>query len=200
MSDDEMPDWEKEFWKRKQQQLKNKQANPEQDPNAFTRPPPSNPDELPHFDPNDLYKQMANQSAEGQPSPDGWKDIDPMTAMFANQDALAARGTGPQTQPVMVKEGATHYRPVDAQNFGTTMPLAKNCGPLSGISGREFEMKGETNVYVIDGMNVVDMENLDPSRTKKLVEVSSPFMGKILVDRSAIVGIQGGGGPQVLND
>ncbi len=200
MSNDDMPDWEKKYWAQKQKQMQQKQNNPNSNPDAFTRQPPGNPEDLPHFDPNDLYKQMADQSTQGQPGQDGWKDIDPMTAMFANQDALAARGTGPQTQPVMIKEGAVHYRPVDAQNFGTTMPLAKNCGPITNVNGKEFEMKGETNVYVIDGMNVVDMENLDPSRTKKLVEVSAPFMGKFLVEKSAIVGISGGGGPQVLND
>lgn len=189
-------DWEAEYWKRKKKQLANKQNQPApDDPSNYTRMPQGNPEDLPHFDPNDLYKQMAQQG-QPQQSPDGWKDVDPMASLMGRQ--MAAQG--PQTKPCTLREGAIHYRPVDAQNFGTTMPLAKNCGPLSQVQGKEFELGNETNVYIIDGMNVVDMEHVDPSRTKQLVEVSAPFTGKILVEKSAIIGIQGGGGPQMLKD
>lgn len=118
-------DWEKKYWERRQQQLLQKS------------------EALPHYEPahvtQDRQRALNNTNQ--------WKEIDPFTAMYTNQAGLSSRDMGPKVQVVQIKEGATYYKKVEGAEFGNTMPLVRNCGQASGIGGREFEMKSETNCY-----------------------------------------------------
>lgn len=182
MSDD-IPDWEKKYWAQKQQQ---KQSN------AYTRMPPTNPNELPHFEPAHV---AADRQRATQPT-DGWRDIDPLTAMYTNVDGMASRGMGPQVQTVLLRPGTKYYKAVQADSFGTTMPLVRNCGVYSENVQREFEMRQECRCYCIDNLEAVDLSNPDPQRMIELVELRAPFVGTILVEKRAI--LAPAGGPQLL--
>lgn len=168
-------DWEKKYWAQKQQQLQQK------------------PQDLPHYEPAHITqdKQRALQ-ANNQ-----WREIDPLTAMFTNQQGLASRGMGPQVQMVHLREGTLYYRKVDATNFGTTMSMVRSCGPAVGVVGKDFEMKEECQCYLIDNMQVVDLGDINPQKMLRLVEVRAPFIGSILVERSAVLAASDRG-PKVL--
>lgn len=181
-----MDDWETKYWQQKQQQM--------QQQGGHRRP--QNPQDLPHFEPAHVTqdRQRAHQVDNG------WREVDPLTAMYTNMDGMNARGRGPQVQTVFIREGARMYRSVEAQGFGNTMPLVRFAGPAHDMTGKEFEMRGTTNCYVIDNMEVVDLSKIDDSKMVQLVEVKAPWVGTLLVEASAIIVPRGQGGPQVLND
>jgi len=99
----------------------------------------------------------------------------------------------PQQAPqvVFVKEGVRAYRRLEAEAYGTTTPLARLVGPMSGVGGKQFEFKGMVNAYVVEGNSPVDMGNIDPSRMKQLAVISAPFVGTLLVPESAVFGPRG---------
>lgn len=184
-----MDDWETKYWKQKQRQMQQRQGQQ-------GHRGPQNPADLPHFEPAHVTQDRQRVQAPG----DGWREVDPLTAMYTNMDGMNARGRGPQVQTVFLREGARVYRSVEAQGFGNTMPLVRYAGPAHDMSGKEFEMRGTTNCYVIDGMEVVDLSQVDDSKMVQLVEVKAPWVGTLLVEKNAIIVPRGQGGPQLLND
>lgn len=172
-----MDDWEKKYWAQKMHQLQNK------------------PQDLPHHEPAHITqdKQRAQQAGNQ------WREVDPLTAMYTNAQGMAARGMGPQhpQQMVQLREGAIYYKKVDAEGFGTTMPMVRSCGPTVGVVGKDFEMRQECHCYLIDNLQVVDLGNINPQKMLRLVEVRAPFVGTILVERSAVLD-PGGRGPKIL--
>ena len=177
-------DWEKKYWAQRQQQLQKKSS------------------ELPHFEPAHIAQDRMRAQQGAQPNPrdrfnGGWKDIDPATAMYTNQDGMAARGMGPQQQTVAVKEGCLYWRPVQSQGFGATMPMVRSCGPFVGASSKVFELKSECHCLCIDDMQVIDMGKVDQGKMLNLVEIRAPWIGSVLVRREDIV-MPGEKGPRVL--
>lgn len=187
-------DWEKQYWAQKQQQANQQQG----------QRPQRRPEDMPHYEPLHVTQdRQRGHSPQQQRLPnDNWRDVDPMTARHTDQYGMATNALRqPQSVPmVMLREGAVYYKAVQVESFGTTTPMVRNCGPLEGVAGREFELKQETHCYVIDNMAVVDLGNVDPSKMIRLVEVCAPFIGSLLVDASAIIQGASGRGPQLLND
>lgn len=174
-----MEDWEKKYWQQKVQQKSGQ---------------PQNPQDLPHYEPAHITqdKQRAQQAG------DQWREIDPLTAMYTNQAGMASRGMGPQqAEVVQLREGAVYYRKVDAEGFGTTMPMVRSCGPIVGVVGKEFEKRQECHCYLIDNLQVVDLGDVNPQKMLRLVEVRAPFIGTVLVERSAVLD-PASRGPKVL--
>jgi hypothetical protein len=169
-------DWEAKYWQQRMNQIQQQQQ----------------PKQQPHYEPAHIAQQKM------KPNNGGWNDVDPITAIYSNMDGLASRGMGPQTQTVLVKPGTVYYKAIQAEGFGTTMPLVRNCGPYSDGNMREFEMLSECRCYVIDNLPAVDLSNLEPTRLKQLVQVRAPFIGTILIERSAIISPSISGSPQVL--
>lgn len=160
-----MEDWESKYRRQKMQQLQNKSQN------------------LPHYEPAHVAQDRLRTQIAG----DQWKEIDPLTSMYMNQQNLSARGTGPQAQVVHLREGAFYYRKVEAQAFGNTTTMVRSCGPAVGVVGKEFEMRQECQCYLIDNLQVVDLGNIKSDKMLNLVEVRAPFIGTILVERNAVV-------------
>ena len=170
----DIPDWEKQYW---QQKIQQKQQGTK------------NPQDLPHFEPAHV-----TQDKHRATGPNGqWQDVDPMTAMYTNAQGMSSRGMGPQVQTVYLREGATVYRAVQAESFGSTVPLVRNCGPTQGVGGKEFEMRGACSCYVIDSLEVIDMGNLDSKRSVQLVELRAPWIGTVLVEKNSILSSQSAG-------
>jgi hypothetical protein len=179
-----MDDWESKYWAKKQQQMQ-QQGRPQA---------PRNPQDLPHFEPAHITQDKQRATNPGN----GWRDVDPLTAMYTNMDGMASRGMGTQHQAVMVRPGAKYYKAVQADSFGTTMPLVRMCGAYNENVTREFEMLSECRCYVIDNLQQVDLSKMEPGRMVELVQVRAPFVGTILVEKSSIVGAGSSGGPQIL--
>jgi len=99
---------------------------------------------------------------------------------------------------VMLREGARFYRAVQAEKWGHTQTMVRSGGEVQGVAGREFQLKGESQCYCIDNLPVVDLTQVNPQHMLNLVEVSAPFVGTILVERSAVVPVGRTGGPQLL--
>lgn len=100
-----------------------------------------------------------------------------------------------------LQEGHTFFQSLSVQGFGTTMPLAKTGGQIKGIQGRQFQMEGVHECYVVDGLQTIDLSNIEPQRKRTLVRVTAPLLGTFLVPQEAI--IQEGGqapGRQLLID
>ena len=167
--------------------------------------------ELEHFAP--AHTQMPNIQAPTLPrapqAPSQQGDID-VTAMMQQrlQQQHMSRPPdmghyqAPPANTCMVRENVQAYRAIDAQGFGTTTPLVINVGPLNGIAGREFENKGLVQCYLVDNMKSIDLSEMSehPERMIRLVQISAPFIGNLLVPESAIVNTTGpsGGGQQLL--
>lgn len=168
-------DWESKYWQRRAEQK-----------SAQTQG--NTPEELPHYEPLHITQQREKQAAHrNSQAQDGWRDIDPITAMHMNQSAMAARGTGPSGQTVQLREGSVYYKKIDADAFGHTTTMVRTAGPVTGVENKEFELKQECNCYLIDNLQVVDLGSIEQSKMLKLVEVRAPFIGSLFVERSAIV-------------
>ena len=91
-------DWESKYWQRRAEQK-----------SAQTQG--NTPEELPHYEPLHITQQREKRAAHrNSQTQDGWRDIDPITAMYMNQSAMAARGTGPSGQTVQLREGSVYYK------------------------------------------------------------------------------------------
>jgi hypothetical protein len=172
-------DWEKKYWAQRQQQLQ-KQSS-----------------QMPHYEPAHIAQDKM-RAINGAQQNGGWRDIDPLTAMYTNADGLASRGMGPQQQIVSVREGAQYWRPVQAESFGGTVPMVRSCGPFVGASNKTFEMKNECSCYCIDNLKVIDLGKVDQSQMLRLIEIKAPWIGTVLVRREDIVSNSGEQGPRVL--
>jgi hypothetical protein len=100
----------------------------------------------------------------------------------------------PAASVVTLHEGHTFYTPLQIQGFGTTQPLAKTGGQIKGVQGRQFQVEGQVNAYVIDGLQTIDLSKMEPQRLKPLVRVSAPLLGTFLVPQEAIQEMSGGPG------
>ena len=110
---------------------------------------------------------------------------------------------GPPVNVCMVRENVEAYRQIQSQSFGTTTPLVIKVGPLNGVGGREFENKGLVKCYLVDNMQTIDLAEMSehPERMIRLVQISAPFIGTLLVPEHAIVNANrpgGNGGPGLL--
>jgi len=186
-------DWERKYFERRAAQQQGQQPQG-----------PRNPSDLPHFEPAHITQNRQRAAQQGGQHNMGWQDIDVTSAMYSNADGLASRNMGPQAQAqqqVMLREGAIYYRAIQADGFGTTMPMVRNCGPVVGVVGKEFELRGETSCYLIDNMDVVDLANINPQKMLSLVEIRAPFLGTLLVEKNSIITPRPpNAGRQVLND
>lgn len=100
-----------------------------------------------------------------------------------------------QTPPVCtLQEGLTFYQPLKIDGFGTTQPLAKSGGTIRGVQGRQFQVGEQVTVYVIDGLQTVDLSKMEPGRMRSLIRVSAPLLGTFLVPQEAIQEVSGGAG------
>jgi len=194
MSND-IPEWEKKYWADKQQQQQGGQpGHPSQ--------------ERPHFEPVHVTQDRERNAHNPQHNPHAptgqWQDVDAMSMMRNNQQGgMAIPGMSPPpasegTPMVMLREGAKFYRAVQAEKWGHTQMMVRSGGEVQGVAGREFQLKGESQCYCIDSLPVVNLSQVYPQLMINLVEVSAPFMGTILVERSAVVPVTHNAGPQLL--
>jgi len=94
------------------------------------------------------------------------------------------------TSAVYLREGVNYYRQIQNNDgFGTTTALIKSMGPLNGVNGKEFTIMGELRAYCVDNLSTIDLSkiNEEPQRMLDLVRVRAPFVGDLLVERSAII-------------
>lgn len=102
----------------------------------------------------------------------------------------AMMGQQPSGHSIYLREGANYYRQIQNNDgFGTTTPLIRSMGQLNGVNGKEFAIMGELRAYCVDHLSTIDLSkiNEEPQRMKNLVRVRAPFVGDILVERSAII-------------
>jgi hypothetical protein len=105
------------------------------------------------------------------------------------------------TTAVYLREGVNYYRQIQNNDgFGTTTPLIKSMGPLNGVNGKEFAIMGELRAYCVDNLSTIDLSKINeqPQRMLDLVRVRAPFVGDLLVERSAIINNVGNGGRGIL--
>lgn len=114
-------------------------------------------------------------------------------AQLASQQPPPAPPQAPQAKVVFIKEGVRAYRQLEAQGYGSNMPLARLVGPVQGVDGREFEFKGIVQAYILEGDGPVDLANVNPAQIVKLAVVQAPFIGKLLIPESAVFS---GGAPK----
>ena len=167
-----MDDWEAKYWKQKAQQKQHQHSAPV----APAPPPPPT------------------------------RDVEINAADIMAQRMMGGLLGGQQQQQgnsaVYLREGATYYRQIhNPDGFGTTMPLVRSMGPLTQVTGKMFTTKGDLKGYCIDDLPSVDLSkaNDHPERMLQLVRVSAPFVGDILVPRTAVIEAnQNPGGKQLL--
>ena len=174
--------------------------------------------DLPHYEP--VHQTQPQQQQRHAPAPQqngGYGDMDltaalAQRAMQAQQQQVSApqyRGTPPtqhqqQQAPqrtAYIRENSQTYRVVDHQAFGTTKTLAMHVGPLNNdLVGREFEIKGVVECLVVEGNQPIDLGKMseNPGKLVRLMKLSAPFIGDILVPESAIVRSQQNSGTQLL--
>lgn len=90
-----------------------------------------------------------------------------------------------------LQEGHIFYNALNIQGFGTTTPVVKTGGQIKGVSGREFQIDGGSNCYVVDGLQTIDLSKMEPQRMKLLIKVSAPLIGTFLVPKEAIIEMNG---------
>ena len=164
-------------------------------------------DELPHYEPAHVTQNKSLDSVLDNipglpPQPDrnpasqnprsqnngGWKDVD--VGQISNrliQKKLYQQETPSQQQATVVtlREGHDCFRQL---NMPADISLAIHAGPLSGISGREFEFKGIKQFYILKNQHEpVDLSTIDRTKLIKLAVVSAPFVGTLLVSENAVI-------------
>lgn len=170
MSSD-IPDWEAKYWANRAAQKQREQRPQVPGHTPLTREPPA-------------------------------REIDATTIM--QQRLLGGLATNSSTDEsakrVFLREGATYYKQIQGDGFGSAVPLVRSMGGLSNVTGKEFVFMGDYRGYCIDNLNQVDMSkvNENPDRMLSLVRVRAPFVGDILVPRTAIIEVSGPGGRQLL--
>jgi len=139
-----------------------------------------------------LQQRMASQAMNHSPMPGHAM----ATGQQSNQQA------GP---PVCtLQEGHTFYHVLKIDGFGTTQPLARTGGIIKGLQGRQFQVDGSVSAYIIDGLQTIDLQKMEPGRLRSLIRVTAPLVGTFLVPQEAIAEMSGGasqnGGRQLLID
>lgn len=181
MNDDDIPEWEKKYWANREAQLAQKKA---------TAP-----------------ASQAGPRFAPVPQMNNYPEIDPIRAMqqkMANDMMYGPSNGGGSTgqRSVFLREGADYYAHLKGSSgFGSTIPLIRGLGKLSGVMGKEFVIISESvRCYKIDGLPVVDLgkANEQPERYGTYVQVRAPFIGDILVEKNAIIETQYNSGRQLL--
>lgn len=177
----DIPDWEAKYWANRLQQkvsgnVQNSQQNHYEplhvtqakqrgeDPNSFLR----------------NYPQFAGSSNMNDPR---------VLASRELSGQLSAHDAPNNVKVVMLREGATYYRQVQSEGYGTTIPLLRAMGRINNVAGKEFELRGPSRGYIVDGLPVIDAGkmNENPERFVNLVKVRTNFIGDIFVDSAAII-------------
>ncbi|MFA6049901.1 MAG: hypothetical protein WC761_01770 [Candidatus Paceibacterota bacterium] len=152
-----MDDWEAKYWAAKQQQQT--QQRPQQQRPFQGQPGPTGPaNNFPEVDITGRLQQR----------------------MMSQQPASAE---------VYIREGTQYYRQVQGDGFGAAVPLVRSMGPLANVSGRQFAVMGDMRGYCIDNLQQIDLSKINeqPERMLMLVKVRAPFVGDILVPKTAVI-------------
>lgn len=166
-------------------------------------------EDMPHFTP--AHTDQQNIQLPNVPQPPNGGEID-LTARLQQrlqqqpqmnppvQNRDMPHYSGPTANVCMVRENITAYRQVQSQSFGSTTPLVIGIGPLNGVAGKQFENKGLVSCYLVDNMQTIDLAEMSehPERMIRLVQISAPFIGTLLVPESAIVSSTSNQGAQIL--
>lgn len=178
----DVPDWEKKYWANRLQQKAVGHQQTSQQPHyeplhvtqARTR----------GQDPNQLIRSLGVQI-------DGLSNLDDPRVMASREASgqFSARDNIPGAKVVMLREGARYFRQVQSEAYGVSIPLLRSMGQITNVSGREFELRGPSRGYVIDGLNVIDAGKMNesPERFVSLIKVRAPFIGDIFVESSAVI-------------
>lgn len=162
-----IPDWEKAYWKQKQQGV-----NPLAGGDTYQPPQPTRGGNG-EIDITSMLQQRA------------------MSGQF--QQNMNPHATAVESKVCHIREGVTFYRAV-SNSFGTTVPLVVSVGVVSGVIGKQFENKGFVKCFVVDSNSgAIDLAKMNENSDKyiTLVKVSAPFVGEILVAESAIMKLMG---------
>jgi len=123
----------------------------------------------------------------------------------ALQQRLASSAMNQQMSPggvagrvCFVREGVQAYRLLPTDGFGSTVPLVIPIGPVSGMTGKQFENKGPKRCFVVDNAmgTKVDLSEITnhPEKMMTLVQLNAPFVGSIMVLESSVIPLDGSGG------
>lgn len=177
MSNKDIPEWEKKYWATRQAQA---QGQPVQQ--QVHHQPSVNPGggEL------DLTQMLA-QRIMNQQGPTGIGFGAPM------HHPPTQAGNPVHQRVCFLKEGTHAYRMVSS-DFGTEIPLVIASGPITGITGRQFENKGKKRCYLVDSHSgmvgaSIDLSKMNESPEKfiTLVQVSAPLLGSVLVPEHSVI-------------
>lgn len=133
-----------------------------------------------------LQQQQQQRPQYQQPTRPPVPEID--VAGMLMQRAMTQQPTS--SGAVYLREGANYYRQIqNSDGFGTTTPLIRSMGELTGVANKEFAIMGEMKAYCVDNLSSIDLSKINeqPQRMMSLVRVRAPFAGDLLVERSAIV-------------
>ena len=178
----DVPDWEKKYWANRLQQKaaghQQTSQQPHYDPLHVTQARTRGQD------PNQLIRSLGVQI-------DGLSNLDDPRVMASREASgqFSARDNIPGAKVVMLREGARYFRQVQSEAYGVSIPLLRSMGQITNVSGREFELRGPSRGYVIDGLNIIDAGKINesPERFVSLVKVRAPFIGDIFVESSAVI-------------
>jgi len=171
----DVPEWEKQYWQNRQAQG-----------TGVPQQPAPTPVRQPHVGGSgdiDLTQMLAQRLMSQQAT---------VGIGFGNH-AMPPQHQGVQQRVCFLKEGTQGYRIVSS-DFGTDIPLVISSGPITGITGRQFENKGLKRCFLVDSHSSmvgasIDLSKMNESPEKfiHLVQVSAPFLGTVLVPESCVV-------------
>jgi hypothetical protein len=184
MSD--VPDWEKKYWNNRLQQKMTQASTPSAQPHF--EPAHVTQARMRGQDPNQMLRNLGVQI-------DGMSNMDDPRVQASRQlsGQLSARDQSPEGQVVMLREGARYFRQISMEAFGVSIPLLRSMGQANNLAGRQFELRGASRGYIVDGLNVIDAGKMNesPERFVNLVKIRAPFIGDIFVENSSIIHANG---------
>jgi hypothetical protein len=179
----DVPDWEKKYWANRLQQ-KTSGQNQQMPQQPHYEPLHVTQARTRGQDPNQLIRSLGVQI-------DGFSNMDDPRVAASREltGQLSARDQVPGGKVVMLREGARYFRQVQSEAYGVSIPLLRSMGQITNVTGREFELRGPSRGYVIDGLNVIDAGKMNesPERFVSLIKVRAPFVGDIFVESSAVI-------------
>lgn len=186
MSD--IPDWEKKYWDNRLKQKINQQQ-------------PTTAASQPHYEP--LHVSQARMRGE-DPNQSirnlgfnvgGVSKLDDPRVQSSRElsGQLSASDNVPNAKVVMIREGARYYRQIQMEAFGVSIPLLRTMGQMANAQGRQFEVRGQSRGYIVDGLSVIDAGKMNesPERFISLVKIRAPFVGDIFVESSSLIEVGG---------
>jgi hypothetical protein len=186
----DVPDWEKKYWANRLQQKTSGQHQQQMPQQPHYEPLHVTQARLKGQDPNQLMRSLGVQI-------DGFSNMDDPRVMASREitGQLSARDQVTGAKVVMLREGARYFRQVQSEAYGVSIPLLRSMGQITNATGREFELRGPSRGYIIDGLNVIDAGKMNesPERFVSLMKVRAPFIGDIFVESSAVIESFNGG-------